>query len=263
MSVVTPAGEGTSDLLATIERLTKPTQQFTRGWMLTRETAEHGVNLGFASGSDFWIVGRAGVLGECTAETAIAALGFHADHLVRKAWEGLPEGLSHAETSLRYAQRCCDWGDAALGDVDRNALEQLDEFARRIIDAAPTSLGATFAGWRAMPLPDSLTARVALTTQVMREMRGAAHLVAVIAAGLTPLDAILASTNAPPRTGPEYAERMGFVGPFRDPEEVRPQRLAAEAATNAILAPFFGVLGAEELATFADLYEGTRNAIDM
>jgi hypothetical protein len=132
-----------------------------------------------------------------------------------------------------------------------------------VIDAAPACLGALFAGWRAMPVPDGVGARVALTTHVLREMRGAAHIVAILAVGITPLDAILASTNAPPRTGPPYAEAMGFRGPFRDPEEVRPQRLEAEAVTARILEPYYGVLDPEELADFGELVETTRNAIDM
>lgn len=246
-----------------IDRLIKPTQQFTRGWMMAESTVAHGVSLGFATGRHYWVVGRAGVLGECTADTAIAALGFHGPDLIREAWADVPEGMTHYGTSLTYAQRAIDWGERELTTFAADRLTRLDGYARRIIDAAPTSLGAIFAGWRALPTPDSVGGRVGLTTQVFREMRGAAHLVAVLSVGLTPLDAILASTNAPPRTGPGYAEQMGFLGPFRDPEEVRARRLEAEAITTRILEPFYDVLDADELADFADLYESTRNAIDM
>ncbi|MFV0257955.1 MAG: helix-turn-helix domain-containing protein [Acidimicrobiales bacterium] len=246
-----------------IDRLVKPTQQFTRGWMLVESTAKHGEALGFASGRHYWVVGRAGVLGECTAETAIAALGFHGPDLIRTAWADVPDGMTHYDTSLSYAQRAIEWGERELTVFDPDRLERLDGYTRRIIDAAPTSLGAIFAGWRALPTPDSVGGRVGLTTQVFREMRGAAHLIAVISVGLTPLDAILASTNAPPRTGPGYAEQMGFTGPFRDPEEVRARRLDAERITSRILEPFYDVLDADELADFAELFESTRNAIDM
>ena len=114
-----------------------------------------------------------------------------------------------------------------------------------------------------MPQPGDVGARVALTTHVLREMRGAAHITAVVACGLSPLDAVLASTNAPPRTGPAYAEQMGFTGPFRDPEEVRPARLEAEALTARIMATYYGSLDGGELAEFGELVETTRNAIDM
>jgi hypothetical protein len=142
-------------------------------------------------------------------------------------------------------------------------MARLDRLGRRIAGAAPDCVGGIFAGWRAMPEPGDVGARVALTTHLLRELRGAAHVNAIVAVGITPLDAVLASTAAPPRTGPEYAQRMGFEGPFRDPEEVRAQRIEAEAITARILEPFFAVLSPEELADFGELVETTRNAIDM
>lgn len=248
----------------TIERVFKPIQQFTRGWMLAPETDAYGATqLGLTVPRQFWIVGRAGVLGSCPADVAAGAIAFHAPDHVHEAWDELPAGLTHFEVAEHYLGRITAWGTETLAVFDPARMERLDELGRRIIDAAPACLGALFAGWRAMPIPDDVGARVALTTHVLREMRGAAHINAVMAVGITPLDAILASTNAPPRTGPEYAERMGFRGPFRDPEEVRAPRLEAEAITARILEPFFGVLDPAELATFGEVVETTRNAIDM
>jgi hypothetical protein len=246
-----------------IDRIVKPTQQFTRGWMLTPDTAARGKELGLSSGQQFWICGRAGVLGECTAETAIAGLVFHAPERIRRAWDDVPAGLSHLKIAEEYAAVAVAWGERELAGFDVDRLELLDRSARRIIDAAPSSLGAVFAGWRALPQPDSAAGRVGLTTQVFREMRGAAHVVAITAVGLTPLQAILSSTNAPPRTGPEYAERMGFEGPFPDPALFRERRLEAEALTTRILEPFFAVLEPDELDAFADVFVSTRDAIDM
>ncbi len=194
---------------------------------------------------------------------AVAGLCFQAPDLVARAWNDVPDGLTHFGVAEFYARMATDWGERALADLDPARLERLDTLTRRIIGAAPHSLGSVFAGWRAMPTPDSVAGRVALTTHVFREMRGAAHIAAVIAVGLAPVDAVVASTNAPPYTGPDHAERMGFVGPFRDPQEVRRQRLDADALTNRILEPFFDVLTPSELAEFADLFQSTRNAIDI
>ncbi|MEZ5232424.1 MAG: hypothetical protein R2749_06915 [Acidimicrobiales bacterium] len=247
----------------TVERVFKPIQQFTRGWMMAKATDEHGVALGMRTGREFWVVGRAGVIGEAPAEVAVAALAFHAPEHVIEAWEHVPAGLTHFQVSEHYQGQIHRWGDEVISPFDPERMERLDALGRRIIDAAPACLGALFTGWRRMPIPASVGARVALTTHILREMRAAAHINAIVASGITPLDAILASTNAPPRTGPGYAEQMGFKGPFRDPEEVRPQRLAAERLTAAILEPYFAVLSGEELADFGELVETTRNAIDM
>lgn len=248
----------------TVERVFKPIQQFTRGWMMSSDTDDYGVSIGMRTGREFWVVGRAGVIGSAPPEVAAGALAFHAPERVVEAWTHIPEGLTHLQVAEHYRSRILAWGRERLTPVfDHGDLEQIDTLGRRIADAAPDALGPLFAGWRAMPQPDAIGERVALTTHLLREMRGAAHLNAVIAAGITPLDAILASTNAPPRTGPGYAERMGFKGPFRDPEEVRTQRLEAEAVTVRIMATSFSVLAPEELAAFGRLVETTRNAIDM
>jgi Helix-turn-helix family len=249
---------------ATVERVFKPIQQFTRGWMMAPETDAYGVEvLGLTRPRQFWIVGRAGVLGSCPSDVAAGAIAFLAPEHVHDAWENLPQGLTHFEVAEHYLGRITGWGTEVITAFDPARMERLDELGRRIIDAAPACLGALFAGWRSMPVPDDVGGRVALTTHVLREMRGAAHIAAVVAVGIGPLDAILASTNAPPRTGPEYAERMGFRPPFRDPEEVRAARLEAEAITARALEPFFAALDPAELAEFGELVETTRNAIDM
>ena len=226
-------------------------------------TDEYGGARGMRTGREFWVVGRAGVLGDCTAEVAAAALGFHAPEHVYAAWEHLPAGVDHRAIAQHYLGRITEWGERVISQFDPSAMERLDGLGRRIADAAPASLGPVFAGWRAMPIPATVGGRVALTTHVLREMRMAAHLIAILAVGITPLDAILASTNAPPRTGPGYAQQMGFVGPFRDPDEIRAQRLDGEALTGSIMGGFYATLADDELDEFAQLVETTRNAIDM
>lgn len=255
--------ERTETVDAAIARVFKPIQQFVRGWMYGAEPAAFAKTLGLRSGTDFMIIGRAGVMGSCTAETATAALAFRTHESVERAWNTVPDGFTHFDISVKFAERAHQWGDSELVRFDADRLERLDSLGRRIADAAPSSLGPIFAGWRAMVEPESVHARVALTTHMLREMRCAAHIAAVHSVGINPLDAILASTNAPPRTGPGYAERMGFVGPFRDPEEVRAQRIEAEEITARMLRPYFAVLNDDELADFGEIVETTRNAIDM
>ena len=245
------------------DRLFKPIQQFTRGWMMAKATAQRGVELGLPSGHEFWVIGRAGVLGDCHPEVAAAGLAFIAPGAVREAYEKLPVGLSPLDVAREYGACCTGWGSTELARFDADRMERLDALGRRTIDAAPASLGAIFAGWRVMPRPADVGGRVALTTHVLREMRGAAHIAAVIAAGLSPLDAILASPAPPPRSGPEWAGHMRWEGPFRDPEEVRGARGAAEEATAAVMATWFGVLDGEELADFTEIVATTRDDIDM
>jgi len=150
-----------------------------------------------------------------------------------------------------------------LAGFDRGDMERLDGLGRRVAAAASPALGAVFAGWRAIPEPDDVGALVALTMHVLRELRGGAHIIAVQACGLTPLDAVLVSPAPRPRSGPEWAEHLGWSGPFPDVEHKRPLRLDAERLTSQLMAPVLAALDEDELAEFAELVETTRNAIDM
>ncbi|MEV6595780.1 hypothetical protein AB0M36_02840 [Actinoplanes sp. NPDC051346] len=250
----------TATAAETIDRVFAPVQQFTRGYLLAKSTDAYGVELGFASGSQFWVVGRAGVLGSCPAEVAAAAIAFEPFDAVQRAWHAVPSGLTHYDVALHYRDRITAWGDRSFAYTDLDALGAIDTLGRRIVDAAPGALGALFAGWRQLPVPESLQGRAALTIHLIRELRGAAHIAAVLACGLTPLDAILAAPHPPPRTGPAYAERMGYRGPFRDPEEVREQRLEAERLTASIIVPYFASLAPDELALFGAAVETTCSA---
>ena len=245
------------------DRLLKPIQQFTRGWMTTTATAARAVELGFPSGHEFWVVGRGGVLGECRPEVAAAGLAFIAPATVRDAYAARPPGLSCERTAAEFSARCVAWGGEALTGFDPDRMAQLDHLGRRVIDAAPAALGPVFAGWRAMPRPDDVGGQVALTTHVLREMRGAAHIAAVIGAGITPLDAILASPAAPPRSGPDWAVHMGWQPPFRDAAEVRAARADAEDRTSAIMAAYLGVLDGAERGALVELVTTTRESIEM
>ena len=252
-----------TDLLPAAERILKPIQQFSRGWMLDRSTADYGVSLGFHTGEEYWIVGRGGALGDVDHQIAAAALAFIAPSAVHEAWDHVPSGMTPRGVTETYAARCTGWGTDTLAPFDPDRMERLDHYGRRIADGASPSLGVLFAAWRAVAQPDDIGGRATLTMQVLREMRGAAHIVAIQACGLTPLDAILASPAPAPRSGAPWAENLGWRGPFRDAEEVRASRLEAERLTTEIIAAHLAVLSPDELADFAELVDTTRNSIDM
>lgn len=58
--------------------------------------------------------------------------------------------------------------------------------------------------------------------------------------------------HAPPRTGAQYAERLGFEGPFRDPVEIRKQRQDAEQLTGKMVEEYYGVIDIEERYGFIE-----------
>ena len=92
-----------------------------------------------------------------------------------------------------------------------------------------------FAAWRAMPLPDdSPGARAAVLAHLLREHRGAAHLLAVRASGLSPLEAIIAGPE-----GEAGATAFGWQPPFPPFEPLVRRRSWAEALTDRIAGEAF------------------------
>src|SRR5262245_30422651 len=95
------------DVAAQVERVLKPIQQFTRGWMLNESVCRAlAEELGLRNDNDLWIVGRAGVMGDCTWQTAQAGLGFVGPRGVQAAWEALPPGLTPTVIARRFAGLC-------------------------------------------------------------------------------------------------------------------------------------------------------------
>ena len=102
-----------------VERVLKPIQQFVRGWMIGGPNDRLAAQLGMPSSQDVWIVGRAGVLGDCDADVAAAGLGFLSPERVRAAWESVPAGLTHRQVADAYADLCCQWGTTELARFDQ------------------------------------------------------------------------------------------------------------------------------------------------
>ena len=238
-----------------------PILEIGRAWIVAPTTAAVGNELGLDGFFGFWINGRAGVLGDAPAAVATAAIGFVSPVRVAELWDGRPAPLSGLECSRRYRDTAADWGRAMFTDLAPADLTHLADLAERMAGTADASTGALFAGWRALESPTDPAGRATVALQVLREMRGGAHLSAVQAAGLTPLAAIV-STDDPVRGGAAGAERFGWVDrelPTPDPET----RAAAEVITDRICAPAYSALSENDRARFVDLVAAVRAAVDI
>lgn len=199
------------------------------------------------SGWAFYVAGRAGVLGDVTAETAAAALGFIAPEAVADGWETACQITTPAEVASASLEECCRWGAVRLNRVPR--VTRLVELAERIVAAADPAGLPLFAAWRARPIPDDAPgARAAVLLRQLQEFRSGVHLLAVRAGGLTPLEAILAGPE-----GEAGAMMNGWPAPY-PPVGALVRRLHwAEAVTDRITGRAFAVLTGEERAEFIEL----------
>ncbi len=244
------AGIGSPSPAETSAATAIPILEFGRAWMTDPGTAARSAELGITSPFGFWVLGRAGALGDITPEGAAAVIGFMAPHLVAENWAQKGDRPAR-DYALEYLEVAAVWGRRALADVEPARLERLRELANRIAAATPASVGALFAGWRALPQPEDPAGGVTIALDVLREMRGGAHLAAVHAAGLTPHRAIISFTADQIRGGTAGSERFGWPAPHPEPDEAR--RARAEEITTLICAPGFGALDPSERAEFIDL----------
>jgi hypothetical protein len=125
------------------------------------------------------------------------------------------------------------------------------ELAERVIVAAETAGMPLFAAWRAMPIPDDApAARAAVLAHLLREHRGAAHLVAIRASGLSPLDAIISGPE-----GEAGATAFGWQPPYPAFEPLVRRRAWAEALTDRVAGEAYRVLDAKERLELVDMLE--------
>ncbi|MQA85906.1 MAG: hypothetical protein GEV03_15095 [Streptosporangiales bacterium] len=215
------------------------------GFMRSREARDFGARVGL-DGWGPYFRGRCGVLGEADADVVAAAATFFPPGLVRASWDGRG-ALGAADAARGYAEACQAWGRRRLAGFD--PARRLTELLEAVVNRADVAGAPLFAGWRALPLPDDPPARVAQLAHVLRELRGAMHAVAVLAGGLTPLQAILASR-------PEDARFFGWPEPYPDvDDEVRRRRARAEELTDELVAPAYAALGDGEAQELVDLLD--------
>ena len=111
-----------------------------------------------------------------------------------------------------------------------------------------------------MPAPEDAAAAVTLTLHVLRELRGGAHLAAVVGSGMHPAEAALAAP--PPRGGPGWAADLGWPEPLPDMAVASTHRSQAEVQTSALcVSAFENGLSPAERFEFATLVVEARAAI--
>jgi hypothetical protein len=134
----------------------------------------------------FYFLGRGGVLGDVDASVVSSAFGYFNPDTIATVWEGGRLKVSPKEAGREFFAAAHEFGRARLDGV-----AELDTFvgaATKVVDRARRDVaGLTlFAATAEAPVPaDAPAAAMHLLVQ-LREFRGSAHLLAVVAEGLEP-----------------------------------------------------------------------------
>ena len=253
-------GEGRGPTVDEVMALTAtPILEIGRAWMMDPATAERAAELELVPGFGFWVNGRAGFLGDVDADVAAAAIGFMAPRSVRKVWGVRGSGTTALDVTMAYAGAASAWGRRTLAGIDAGDLERLAALCDKVAAAALPSSGLLFAGWRALDREDDPASNATVALNVLRELRGGAHLSAVHAVGIGPVGAIMAADD-PVRGGSAGAERFGWAPPHPAPDHRR--RAEAERITSDICRPAYEALDGGERSEFVTLIQRARASFD-
>jgi hypothetical protein len=200
---------------------------------------ERGAELGLQPWS-WYHLGRGGVLGKPDASVVVAAFGFFPPELQTKAWNKGIAVMDPADVAREYAAYCAEFGRTRFAVEGADRLAELLALA---MDNASIAGLPLFAGWRHLLYdgPTDGPARLALALMAAREHRGGNHLLAVVAAGVPPLNAVMSG-----RYGQTNAEFFGWPKPWPDPAEYADEMNAVEERTDALVRPAYEALSEDE-----------------
>jgi hypothetical protein len=174
-------------------------------------------------------------------------MAFIASEAVKDGWEAARKVAPPAEIAGHNLAECCRWGRENLESF--YGLPRFVELAERVVVDAESAGLPLFAAWRAMPIPeDSLGARAAVLLHLLREHRGGAHVLAVRASALTPLEAIVAGPD-----GEAGATAFGWQPPYPPFAPLVRKRTWAEALTDRIAGEAYRALEPAERRELVNL----------
>lgn len=216
------------------------------GFMMDGPTYARGAEIGYG-GLDFYVLGRGGALGDTHAAVVSAAFVFWNPAQVATMWESGKAVQTPAAAAAEWVALCAAYGEAQLPDLD--GLARFVELAGRVVENASPSGAPLFAGWRSQEAPgaDRPKALAMFLINALRELRGALHGGAVLAAGLTGQEALAFRA-------PQMAGVFGW-DPEALPEaaSVKERWKVAEAGTDAAFGLALATLDDAERAEFVQL----------
>jgi len=203
-------------------------------------TLARGKELGL-DGMRFYLIGRAGVLGDVAAPVVTSAFGYFAPAVIAKLWDTAKQTIAPHDAA-RAALEC----NAAIGRDKLGDVAGLDAFcaaAEQVVSKVNPSALSLYAGVAAEPLPEDLPARAMQLAVVHRELRGSVHLAAIIAAGIHP-----GVAHAIRR--PNDVETFGWPADIAISDQDRTRLSAVDTVTNERSADHYRSLSDSQRADF-------------
>ena len=219
-------------------------------WLLAPSTIAAGAERGMPDGLASYAVGRWGALGDCPVDNVVGAAFFWDPATVRDLVAEGRRVIEPIEGARIWSDICAAWGDEHLAGFD--GAERLGELLQRVVDHAAPVNAPLFVGWRDLVDAPAGPGRTFQLAQAMRELRFSRHCVAVQAAGITPLEAILAGPAA------FSAKMFGHPEPYPDVGHLAGVREEIEADTDRLHGRDLELLSDPERAELRVLAKAAR-----
>lgn len=203
-------------------------------------------------GFRFYVLGRGGVLGDVESAVVTSAFAYFHPATIDKIWNSAREVMAPRAAATLYQQCCGDLGAAKLADVA--GLEAYNEAAEAVVAATDVAGLSLFAGWAAESRSDEPAARAMQLMALLRELRGSAHIVALLASGVpAPVAHAIKRPDDAATFGWDPAPTIGDDHPAKYE--------AAEALTDQLLVPSYGALTDGQATALAEGTEAIAAAL--
>ncbi len=224
-----------------VSATTAPINSLGAAYYFDPATIAHGKEQLGLDGMRFYFLGRGGLMGDIDAPTATSAFGYFAPAVMEKMWNSAREKCAPRDAAAAALECNANIGRAKLADVAE--LAAFCEAAEQVVaDVNPAAL-SLYAGAAALPFPEDLPARAMHQCVLHRELRGSAHLAAVVAAGIHP-----GVAHAIRRPGD--VETFGWPADIEITDADRTKLAAVDVQTDALSASHYSSLSDEQRDAF-------------
>jgi hypothetical protein len=192
-------------------------------------------------GFRFYVLGRGGVFGDVEPAVVTSAFAFFSPATIEKIWTSAKEKMAPRAAAALYQECCAELGRSKLSSIDGDVLDAYVDAAEAVVAATDVAGLTLFAGWAAEPRADDAPAHAMQLVALLRELRGSAHIVALLASGVP-------ASVAHAIKRPDDVATFGWdPAPEIQPDD--PARYeAAESLTDRLLEPSYRGLSDEQAA---------------
>lgn len=129
----------------------------------------------------WYFAGRGGVLGDVSSEVVQSAIGYFNPAVIHKMWTTAKERCDVSKAAAAQLGVAYEFGENNLSGV--GGLEEATDAIAKLTSSVSIAGLTLFAGYRSMPMPETVPSAFMHQVILLRELRGGVHLAAVTATG--------------------------------------------------------------------------------